>query len=373
MVRLYAISGMMVLSMAATCAAQVETFTWEEGRFTIFFADKPKVGQQVIKLPVGDVTMHIFTAEFPKKTGEMVVSYADYPAQTLATRKADEMLDDSVTGTIKGMKATLVKSDRITQAGSPGRKFSWTAAGPKGQLKGQGRIFLVGPRLYQVLIVGTEKSLQLDVYDMIFESFEFKPAPGATATAKTKPATPGTKKAARGAMTKATTPAQALGTARGKATAKARDRWITHTGVSFEGLWNVQMPTKPKHTTEPGLFGVKVRNVHVVSDGKLTYTLKIQVTPDEALDEGKESVLAAARDKLAEEVGGKVVEESDAQIAGYEGHAYRLDVPGPKPAVVAARAAIVGKRTVVLYVSGDRAAAAGPSAERFLDSFQVDK
>jgi hypothetical protein len=186
MVRLYAVSGMMVLSMAATCAAQVETFTWEEGRFTILFADKPKVGQQVIKLPVGDVTMHIFTAEFPKQTGEMVVSYAG-------------------------------------------------------------------------------------------------------------------------------------------------------------------------------------------SDGKLTYTLKIQVTPDEALDEGKESVLAAARDKLAEEVGGKVVEESDAQIAGYEGHAYRLDVAGPKPVVVAARAAIVGKRTVVLYVIGDRAAAAGPSAERFLDSFQVDK
>jgi hypothetical protein len=76
MVRLYALSGMMVLSMAANCAAQVELFKWEEGRFTILFADKPKVGQQVIKLPVGNVTMHIFTATFPKQTGEMVVSYA---------------------------------------------------------------------------------------------------------------------------------------------------------------------------------------------------------------------------------------------------------------------------------------------------------
>jgi hypothetical protein len=357
--------------MAANCAAQVETFTWEEGRFTILFADKPKVGQQVIKLPVGNVTMHIFTATFPKQTGEMVVSYADYPEQTLATRKPDEMLDDSVTGTIKGMKATLVKSDKIEQAGSPGRAFSWTAAGPKGELKGQGRIFLVGPRLYQVLIVGTEKSLQLDVYDGIFKSFEFEPAPGATANAKTKPAAPAKTKSARGAMTKATTPAPAKDTARGKTTAKGRDRWITHTGVSFEGLWNVQMPAKPKHTTEPGLFGVKVRNVHVVSDGKLTYTLKIQVTPDDALGQGKESVLAAARDALAEEISGKVVEESDAQIAGYEGHAYRLEVAGSRPAAVSARAAIVGKRTVVLWVIGDRAAVAGPSAERFLDSFRV--
>ena len=86
---------------------------------------------------------------------------------------------------------------------------------------------------------------------------------------------------------------------------------------------------------------------------------------------GQEAVLAAARDKLAEEVRGKVVGESDAQIAGYEGHAYRLEVADPKPAVVAARAAIVGKRTVVLSVIGDRAAVAGPSAERFLDSFRV--
>jgi hypothetical protein len=368
--RIHAVSWMMFVSMATVCLAGVENFTWEEGRFTILFADKPKVGQQVIRLPGGDVTMHIFTAGFPQQTGEMVVSYSDYPQQLLASRKADAMLDDSVTGTIQGMKATLVKSGRITQAGAPGREFSWTGTGPKGRLKGQGRIFLVGPRLYQVLIVGTtEKSLSFEVYEMIFKSFEFKPAPSTPAST---PATTA-KSAVPGAMSKATSPApgRTKGTARAKTPARVQDRWITHTGVSYEGLWNVQMPIKPKHTTESGLFGVKVRNVHVASDGKLTYTLKIQVTPDDALSQGKESVLAAARDQLAEEVGGKVVEESDAQLAGYEGHAYRLEVAGPKPAAVAARAAIVGKRTVVLWVIGDRAAVAGPSAERFLDSFRV--
>jgi hypothetical protein len=359
---------MMVVSMATVCSAGVENFTWEDGRFTILFADKPKVGEQVIRLPGGNVTMHIFTAEFPHQTGEMVVSYSDYPPQVLASRKADAMLDDSVTGTIKGMKATLVKSGRITQAGAPGREFSWTGTGPKGRLKGQGRVFLVGPRLYQVLIVGTtEKSLSFEVYEMIFKSFEFKPAPSALAST---PATR-TKSAVPGAMSRATSPAPTKGNARAKMPARVRDQWITHTGVSYEGHWNVQMPTQPKHTTEPGLFGVDVRNVHVASDGKLTYTLKIQVTPDDALGQGKESVLAAARDALAEEISGKVVEESDAQIAGYEGHAYRLEVAGSRPAAVSARAAIVGKRTVVLWVIGDRAAVAGPSAERFLDSFRV--
>lgn len=367
MVRLHAVSWLMVASMASVCAAGVETFTSEEGRFTIRFPDKPRAAEQVIPLPGANVTMHIFTAQFPQQTGDMVMTYTDYPPQVLATKNVEEMLDGSVNGTIQGMKASLVKSTRITQAGSSGREFSWTAAGPKGPVKGQARIFLVGPRLYQILIIGTtETSLTLDVYEMIFRSFEFKPAAAAPATA---PAPVTTKPAAPGAMTKSTPPAK--GAARGKTAAKARDRWITHTGVSYEGLWNVQMPTQPKHTTEPGLFGVKVRNIHVARDGKLTYTLKIQVTPDDALNEGKESVLAAARDKLAEEVHGKVVEESDAQIAGYEGHAYRLEVAGSKPAVVAARAAIVGKRTVVLSVIGDRAAVAGPSTERFLDSFQT--
>ncbi len=366
MVRIHAVSWMMVVSMAAVGAAGVETLTSEEGRFTILFADKPKVAQQVVRLPGGNVTMHIMTADFPHQTGGMVVSYTDYPPQVLAARNPARMLDDSVTGTVKGMKATLVKSGRITQAGESGREFTWTAAGTKGPMKGQGRIFLVGPRLYQVLIVGTtEKSISGEVYEMIFKSFEFKPS-SSTAAATTKSAVPG-------AMSRAAAPApgRTKGTARAKAPARSQDRWITHTGVSYEGHWNVQMPTRPRHTTEPGLFGVDVRNVHVASDGKLTYTLKIQVTPDDALSQGKESVLAAARDRLSEEVGGKVVEESDAQIAGYEGHAYRLEVAGPKPAVVAARAAIVGKRTVVLWVIGDRAAVAGPSAERFLDSFRV--
>ncbi len=365
MVRLHAISWAIVASMATVCAAGVEKFIGEEGRFTVLFPAKPKEDRQVIRLPLGEMTAHIFTAAFANGTGEMVVSYADYPAPVLAAKRPDPMLDDSVAGTIGGMKATLVRSGRIAQAGAPGREFSWTMAGPQGPLKGQSRVFLVGPRLYQVLVVGTEKSLGMDVYDMIFKSFEFQAAPASPA-ATTPPAVPDT---LAGALAIAPKPATAA--ARGKAAAKARDRWITHTGVSFEGLWNVQMPAEPKHTTEPGLFGVKVRNVHAVSDGKLAYTLKIQVTPDEALDRGKESVLAAARDKLAEEVGGKVVEETDASIAGAEGHAYRLEVAGPGPAAVAARAAIVGKRTVVLWVVGDRAAVAGPSAGRFLDSFRT--
>ena len=370
MIRIHTVSWMMVVSMATVCSAGVETFTSEDGRFTIKFGDKPTASQQVVRLPTGNMTMHIFSAEFPQQTGAMVVSYSDYPPQVLAAKNADQMLDDSVNGTIQGMKATLVKSDRITQAEAPGRSFSWTAPGPKGPMKGQGRVFLVGPRLYQVLVIGTtERSISWPVYEMIFKSFEFKPAPAASS-----PVPLTTNPAARRAMTKAKSSASTpkRGTAGGRTPAKALDRWITHSGISYEGRWNLQMPKRPKHTTEPGLFGVRVRNVHVASDGKLSYTLKIQTTPDAELNEGKESVLAAARDKLAEEVGGKVVEETDAQIAGYEGHAYRLEVSGSKPAVVAARAAIVGKRTVVLWVIGDRAAVAGPNTERFLNSFQVD-
>jgi hypothetical protein len=369
MVRIHTVIWLTIVSMATVCLAGVETVTSEDGRFTILFADKPKVAQQVIRMPGGNVTMHILTADFPQQTGAMVVTYSDYPPQVLAARKPDQMLDDSVTGTIKGMKATLVKSGRIAQAGSPGREFSWTATGPKGPTKGQGRIFLVGPRLYQVLVIGTtETSISGAVYEMIFKSFEFKPTPPADGfTPET------TKPAAPAARPRATMPgpASAKRNARPRTPARVQDPWITHTGVSFEGFWKVQMPARPKHTTEPGLFGVKVRNVHVASDRKLTYTLKIQVTPDDVLKQGKESVLAAARDRLAEEVGGKVVEESDARIAGYDGHAYRIEVAGPRPAVVAARAAIVGKRTVVLSVIGDRAAVAGPSADRFLSSFRV--
>ena len=81
------------MATAAICAAGVETFSWEEGRFTILFADKPRVSQQVVRLPFGNMTVHLFTAPFPHQTGEMLVSYSDYPPQALAAKNADEMLE----------------------------------------------------------------------------------------------------------------------------------------------------------------------------------------------------------------------------------------------------------------------------------------
>ena len=93
---------------------------------------------------------------------------------------------------------------------------------------------------------------------MIFESFEFKPAAWGDRHCEEKARCARDDKGRPRCHDQGHPPAPAKGTARGKAAAKGRDRWITHTGVSFEGLWNVQMPTKPEHTTEPGLFGVKV-------------------------------------------------------------------------------------------------------------------
>ena len=166
-------------------------------------------------------------------------------------------------------------------------------------------------------------------------------------------------------------PGRTKGTARGKTPARAQVPWITHTGVSYEGLWNVQMPTKPKHTTEPGLFGVKVRNVHVASDSKLTYTLKIQVTPDDALNQGKERSWRRPATSSPKKCAARSSGSSTPRSPVTRGTPIGSRWPVPSPLVVAARAAIVGKRTVVLSVIGDRAAVAGPYAERFLDSFRV--
>ena len=252
MIRIQTVSWMMVVLMATVCSAGSETFTSEDGRFTIKFGDKPTASQQMVRLPTGNMMMHIFSAEFPHQTGAMVVSYSDYPPQALAAKSADQMLDDSVNGTIQGMKATLVKSDRITQAEAPAH-----ISGPpraKGPMKGQGRIFLVGPRLYQVLVIGTtERSISWPVYEMIFKSFEFKPAPGAS-TAASSPVPSTTKSVAPRAMAKAKSSASTpkRGTAGAKTPARALDRWITHSGISYEGRWKLQMPKRPEHTTSRG-------------------------------------------------------------------------------------------------------------------------
>ena len=138
MVRLHAVSWMMVVSMAAICLAGVETFTWEDGRFTILFADKPKVGQQVdqaARRRRDDAHLHRRIPPADRGDGGELLRLS--PAGP-RDEEADEMLDDSVTGTIQGMKAKLVKSGRITQAGAPGREFSWTSRRPQGSAQGPG-------------------------------------------------------------------------------------------------------------------------------------------------------------------------------------------------------------------------------------------
>lgn len=361
--RATALAMIMVLSMAAVAPAGPEAINSAEGRFSVVFPDRVKTSQQVVPTPVGNLTAHVFAADFPGQNAGVVVTYTDYPPQVIASKSVDQMLDGSAAGSVQGMKGTPGKTSRITQAGTPGREFTWTMTSGASTLSGRGRIFLVGSRLYQVLVIGPDELMvPTGPADAVFESFKFSPAPA--------PAAAPAKASAPRAMNKA---AAAKGPASSKKAAGALKPWVTHNGVSFDGFWDVQMPTRPKRSEEPGLFGVRTRNVFVSSDGPLTYTLKVQIVPDEMLNQDRGAILEAARDKLAEEVRGKVVEESDAKLAGADGRAYRLDAAGPRPATVVARAAIVGKRKLaVLSVAGPAAAAAGPSAERFYDSFQVN-
>src|SRR4051794_36028204 len=59
----------MILSTAAAAHAGPEALTSAEGRFSAVFPDRVKTAQQAVPTPVGNLTAHVFTAEFPRQSG----------------------------------------------------------------------------------------------------------------------------------------------------------------------------------------------------------------------------------------------------------------------------------------------------------------
>ncbi len=334
--------GLLVASRMAGAAL----FTSEEGRFTAVFPDKPKASQKIVPTNAGDVTVHIVAAEFPGQDAAWSVNYTDYKPEVLKSNGPDGMLDGSLNGTVQSMKGTLLKSNPITQAGAPGREFTWTLVNNKVKLWGRCRLFLVGDRIYQVFILGPDQLTRSTTADQLFQSFKFKEAPAQARIASNATPRPSRPRGREGAG------------------------WVTYKGMNEEGGWVVQTPTRLDKSREPGLLGVDSRNVFLSSDGDLSYTIKVQTLP-RAGAKSSTAILKAARDGLAEEVEGKVVGQSGVMLSGTDAQEFRLEATKPESAMVRARTMVTGARLYVLSVAGSSDAVAGPSAERFFDSFKL--
>ena len=131
--------------------AAMPEFISKDWKFAAKFAGTPKEEKQT---PVGIPTV-MFGIE--SKDGVYGIAVSDIPVPDGET--ADQIqarLDGARDGAIRNVGGTLTSSSQITtgQQKYPGREFNATITKPKeGQVRA--RVYLVGKRFYQVMVMGT--------------------------------------------------------------------------------------------------------------------------------------------------------------------------------------------------------------------------
>lgn len=128
--------------------------TWNEfkspqGEFSILIPGTPTKQTRSVETPSGPLEAHMFLAE----QGDVayMVAYSDYPTMVIRDRSSKLILDGARDGAVANAHGTLVRESVVSLNGNHGRELEIEPAG--GKVTIQARIFLVGHRLYQVMVL----------------------------------------------------------------------------------------------------------------------------------------------------------------------------------------------------------------------------
>ncbi len=141
-----------------------------EGGFTVAIPGPVSEERRSQVTEVGEVTLHTFIAVRPEAVTAYYVSYTDFPAAAVAQADPRDVVARASHGALEALGATGLASRPLMMEGFPG----WEVEGVSGPRRLRGRFFLVGPRLYQQLLLHPDGKPPQDA-DSFFESFKLDP------------------------------------------------------------------------------------------------------------------------------------------------------------------------------------------------------
>jgi hypothetical protein len=141
-----------------------------EGGFAVAIPGPVSEERRTQTTEVGEVTLHTFIAVRPEADTAYYVSYTDFPAAAVAQADPRDVVARASHGALEALGATGLASRPLMMDGFPG----WEVEGVSGPRHLRGRFFLVGPRLYQQLLLHPDGKPPHDA-DHFFESFKLDP------------------------------------------------------------------------------------------------------------------------------------------------------------------------------------------------------
>jgi hypothetical protein len=145
-------TGLTVTAQPASArAARSPKFRSANGKFAIAFPQQPQLKQE--KDSNGHTIYNFVTNEGSRS---YLVSYFDQPELKHASRSTvQSLLLRIVTGFTAGAEMKLVRAQGVNLGRHPGREFDFTGAG----VVGKGRAYVVGTRVYLLVGVDNERSV----------------------------------------------------------------------------------------------------------------------------------------------------------------------------------------------------------------------
>jgi hypothetical protein len=140
-----------------------------DGRYSIAMPAKPTETKRKITRKNDEIDTVIAIAE-GKHDSSFVVSYTDFPDKELKPESIEQRLDQGVKAAVENARGNLKSDKPIKLDGHPGRDI---VIEKDGEVIARMRLFLVERRLYQLMVLGTDRifaAKEKDV-DTFFNSF----------------------------------------------------------------------------------------------------------------------------------------------------------------------------------------------------------
>ena len=140
----------------------------KDGGFVVAMPGQPTETVSAVKLPVGSLQVHVWTVARGRDTA-FIVCYSDYPEDFIKAKSADAVLDGARDGAVSETKGQLLNEVHIDLKGYSGRDITIAVAAGKGASRD--RMFLVGRRLYQLLVGTVPSEVRSAEVERFFKSF----------------------------------------------------------------------------------------------------------------------------------------------------------------------------------------------------------
>lgn len=148
-------------------------FTSPEGRFSLLLPHEPKL--EVVSDPTNEKLTHNRFSEFEQGYA-FVIEYFD----NVSITAPEKYLDESRDGIVGAIKGTLIRENKISLDGHPGRELELSLTASSGAtVLGRTRIYAVGSSFYSMSYVwrqDMDSTLASRICEKYFSSIKFTPS-----------------------------------------------------------------------------------------------------------------------------------------------------------------------------------------------------